>query len=94
MELYLKIEQAIRQHKSFLYVGNNVTEKSVRHAIRRVMRDYPDIFWFVHQYHFNKDNDLISFSIKNIMYLTRVNKMILTKNQFSLYTQNSLNRPI
>ena len=61
MELYLKIEQAIRQHKSFLYVGNNVTEKSVRHAIRRVMRDYPDIFWFVHQYHFNKDNGIVSF---------------------------------
>ena len=61
MELYLKIEQLIRQHKSFLPVGNTVTEEDVRHAIRWVMRDNPDIFWFVHQYHFDKDNGKQSF---------------------------------
>lgn len=61
MELYLKIEQVIRQHKSFLSIGNTVTEEDVRHAIRWVMRDNPDIFWFVHQYHFDKENRILSF---------------------------------
>lgn len=35
-------------------------ESDIRHAIRWVMRDNPDIFWFVHQYHFDKDNGIIS----------------------------------
>ena len=60
MELYFKIEQVIRQHKSFLSVGNTVTEEDVRHAIRWVMRNNPDIFWYVHQYHFDKDNGIVS----------------------------------
>lgn len=60
MELYDIIEQAIRQHDEFLNVGINATEEQVRHAIRWVMRDNPDIFWFVHQYHFDKDNGIVS----------------------------------
>ena len=60
MELCLRIERAIRQHKIFLSVGNTVTEEDVRHAIRWVMRDNPDIFWFVHQYHIDKDNGTVS----------------------------------
>ena len=43
MGRYSIIEQAIRQHTEFLDVGNNVTESEVRHAIRWVMRDNPDI---------------------------------------------------
>lgn len=58
---YRQIEQAIRQHKEFIDVGNNVKEEEVRHAIRWVMRDNPDIFWFVHQYHFDKVNGIVSF---------------------------------
>ena len=61
MELYLKIEQVIRQHERSFSVGNTVTEEGVRHAIRWVMRDNPDIFWFVHQYHFDKDHGIVSF---------------------------------
>lgn len=61
MELYLKIEQVIRQHERSFSVGNTVTEEGVRHAIRWVMRDNPDIFWFVHQYHFDKGNWVVSF---------------------------------
>ena len=61
MDLYLEIEQAIRQHVEYLNVENNVTESDVRHAIRCVMRDNPDIFWFVHQYHFDNENGVISF---------------------------------
>ena len=59
--LYSQVEQTIRQHKEFLNVGNSVKETEVRHAIRWVMRDNPDIFWFVHQYHFDKDNGIVSF---------------------------------
>ena len=59
--LYSQVEQTIRQHKEFLNVGNSVTETEVRHATRWVMRDNPDIFWFVHQYHFDKDNRIVSF---------------------------------
>ena len=61
MELYEQIERAIRQHYDFINVGNSVTEVEVRHAIRWVMRDNPDIFWFVHQYHFDKDHGIVSF---------------------------------
>ncbi len=56
-----QIEQAIRQHKEALRVRNGATETDVRHAVRWVMRDNPDIFWFVHQYHFDKDKGIVSF---------------------------------
>ena len=58
--LYRQVERTIRQHEEYLNVGNSVTESEVRHAIRWVMRDNPDIFWFVHQYHFDKDNGIVS----------------------------------
>lgn len=59
--LYSHVEQAIRQHEEYVNVGNSVTESDIRYAIRWVMRDNPDIFWFVHQYHFDKDNGIVSF---------------------------------
>lgn len=62
--LYRQVEQTIRQHEGYLNVGNSVTETEVRHAIRWVMRDNPDIFWLVHQYHFGKDNGVVSFKYR------------------------------
>lgn len=62
--LYRQVEQTIRQHEGYLNVGNSVTETEVRHAIRWVMRDNPDIFWLVHQYHFDKDNGVVSFKYR------------------------------
>lgn len=62
MELYEKIERAIRQYEEYLNVGNSVTETEIRHTIRWVMRDNPDIFWFVHQYRF--DNGIVSFQYR------------------------------
>ena len=59
--LYRQVERAIRQHEDVLNVGNSVTETEVRHAIRWVMRDNPDIFWFVHLYHYDKNNGIVSF---------------------------------
>lgn len=64
MVLYNKIEQAIRQYEESLYVGNEVIEDDIRHAIRLVMRNNPDIFWFVHQYHFHKENGLLSLKYR------------------------------
>ena len=61
MNLYDNIEQVLRQHEETLRIENNVQESDIRHAIRWVMRDNPDIFWFVHQYHFDKDNGIVSF---------------------------------
>lgn len=61
MSLYESIEKSIREHEESLHVANKVTESDVRHAIRWVMRDNPDIFWFVHQYHFDKENGIVSF---------------------------------
>ena len=60
MNLYESIEKSIREHEESLHVANEVTEVEVRHAIRWVMRDNPDIFWFVHQYHFDKDHGIVS----------------------------------
>lgn len=59
MNLHKDIEQAIRQHEEILYVDDGVREDDIRYAIRWVMRENPDIFWFVHQYHF--DNGIVSF---------------------------------
>ena len=61
MNLHKDIEQAIRQHEEILYVDDGVREDDIRHAIRWVMRENPDIFWFVHQYHFDKDKGVVSF---------------------------------
>lgn len=61
MNLYGSIEKSIREHEESLNVTNEVTESDVRHAIRWVMRDNPDIFWFVHQYRFDKDNGIVFF---------------------------------
>ncbi len=64
MSLYESIEKSIREHKDCLHVEKDKTEVDIRHAIRWVIRDNPDIFWFVHQYHFDKDNGTVSFKYR------------------------------
>lgn len=61
MHLYKNIEQAIRHHEEILHVDVGVQEDDIRHAIRWVMRDNPDIFWFVYKYHFKQDKKEIIF---------------------------------
>ena len=58
MALYETIEQVIRQHKNNVIVGQ-ATPHEVRNAIRWVMRNNPDIFWFAHQYHFDEETGVI-----------------------------------
>lgn len=54
------IENAIRNHESEVRLLTRTTEYDVYLSVRNVMRDNPDIFWFVHQYHFDKDNGIVS----------------------------------
>ena len=61
MELYDKIEKEIRHHKGYLYIGNEMSKEEIRYAIRWVMRDNPDIFWFAHQYHYDEASSTIHF---------------------------------
>ena len=56
-----KIERAIRLHEENLLVDNHVCEEDVRLAIRSVMRDNPDIFWFAHQYLFDSKEKTLLF---------------------------------
>ena len=60
MNLYESIEKSIREHEESLHVSSEVRESDVRYAIRWVMRDNPDIFWFVHQYHFDEKSGKIT----------------------------------
>ena len=61
MNLYELIELAIRLHDEMLPVGDGVNESDIRHAVRWVMRDNPDIFWFVHQYRLEPGGRKVSF---------------------------------
>lgn len=59
--LYKQVKQTIRQYEEILHVDKDVTVSDIRNAIRWVMRDNPDIFWFAHQYHFDEASSTIHF---------------------------------
>ena len=61
MKLYDKIWNSIRQIKKTLYINSIRPESEVRHAIRWIMGDNPDIFWFAHQYHYDEASSTIHF---------------------------------
>ena len=61
MNLYKLIELAIRLHDEMLPVGDGVNESDIRRAVRWVMRDNPDIFWFVHQFRLEPGGRKVSF---------------------------------
>lgn len=61
MKLYDKIWNSIRQIKKTLHIDSIRPESEVRHAIRWIMRDNPDIFWFAHQYHYDEASSTIHF---------------------------------
>jgi len=60
-EIYRDIEYAIRFCKENLDLNQSATPDDIRNAIRWVMRDNPDIFWFAHQYHFDESASTIHF---------------------------------
>ena len=60
-KIYCDIEDCIRNQSANLKIERAVTSDEVRHAIRWIMRDNPDIFWFAHQYHYDEASSTIYF---------------------------------
>jgi hypothetical protein len=61
MKLYNEIEQTIRNHNICFRLKHSQTNMEIRNAIRWIMRDNPDIFWFAHQYHYDESSSIIHF---------------------------------
>ena len=60
--LYHDIYAAICGHISDLKLNQStVSATEIRNAIRWIMRDNPDIFWFAHQYHYDEASSTIHF---------------------------------
>lgn len=55
------IRNGIRQLEKVLHIDNTIPESEIRNAIRWIMRDNPDIFWFAHQYHYDEASSTIHF---------------------------------
>lgn len=60
-ELKNVVETAIRAHEAQVQLFPRITEDDVYMAIRQVMRDNPDIFWFSHQWHYSLSNAIVRF---------------------------------
>lgn len=61
MNLYNGIKQAVYRHKIGLHIDEIISDIKIRYAIRWIMRDNPDIFWFAHQYHYDEASSTIHF---------------------------------
>ncbi len=60
--LYHDIYAAICGHISDLKLNQSTASPNeIRNAIRWIMRDNPDIFWFAHQYHYDEASSTIHF---------------------------------
>ena len=60
--LYHDIYAAICGHISDLKLNQSTASATeIRNAIRWIMRDNPDIFWFAHQYHYDEASSTIHF---------------------------------
>lgn len=57
--LYHDIYSAVYSHSSDLKLNQSSTPCEIRNAIRCVMRDNPNIFWFAHQYQFDETSSTI-----------------------------------
>ena len=64
IQLYNQIKQALYQQEVVVHVNEDVREDDVRYAVRWVMRDNPDIFWFVHQYSFYQESKTVCFDYR------------------------------
>lgn len=58
-QIYHVIEAAIRNHVTVLPLDEAVTADDIRQAVRWVMRDNPDIFWFSHQYEYDSNEAVV-----------------------------------
>lgn len=58
---YFDFEYSIRSQRTKLKLVQYSSPNEIRNAIRWIMRDNPDIFWFAHQYHFDEASFTIHF---------------------------------
>lgn len=58
---YFDFEYSIRSQRTKLKLVQYSSPNEIRNAIRWVMRDNPDIFWFAHQYHYDEASSTIHF---------------------------------
>lgn len=55
------IAGVIRAHETQVQLFPRITENDVYMAIRQVMRDNPDIFWFSHQWNYSQSEAIVRF---------------------------------
>ena len=58
---YFDFEYSIRSQRTKLKLVQYSSPCEIRNAIRWIMRNNPDIFWFAHQYHYDEANSTIHF---------------------------------
>ena len=58
---YFDFEYSIRSQRTKLKLVQYSSPNEIRNAIRWVMRDNPNIFWFAHQYHYDEASSTIHF---------------------------------
>lgn len=86
-QIYHVIEAALRNHVAVLPLDEAVTADDIRQAVRWVMRDNPDIFWFSHQYEYDSNEAVVrlqyTFSPERV---ARIRESIddVVKNDFCL----------
>ncbi len=93
--LYNDIYSAVYSHNSDLKLNQSSTPCEIRNAIRWIMRDNPDIFWFANQYHYDEASSTIHFQytfseerVKTIQ--QSINDVI--ENDFCIEYVNNLTR--
>jgi hypothetical protein len=59
--LYVILKNAIYTQLAQIVLNNFFSENEIRSAIRWVMRDIPDIFWFTHQYVYTESHRTVFF---------------------------------
>lgn len=59
--LYKQVFESISCHKTKLSVAKDTTDNDVYLAVRDVMRNNPDIFWFSHQWKYVEEDNTVRF---------------------------------
>ncbi len=60
-QLYKLLCWGLRKQSKALAIESSTQPDEIRNAVRWVMRDNPDIFWFAHQYHYDETSSTIYF---------------------------------
>ena len=60
-QLYKLLYKELHKQSKVLAIESPTQTDEIRHTIRWVMRDNPDIFWFAHQYHYDETSSTIHF---------------------------------